>query len=205
MAQRKYEDYEDENSLTDETWNDFEMDDIFWNMNTTKSSMGELSLYQVLRSPLQDVSELEARNQLVNEFQTNETARNHIGFRISMIGKSSIMTIYDYYSKIQQVKMFKRWPLVLGAVFFFFSLYVFGVKSELGALLPLIAIGVNIYLHYHLKRYVESVIPFLVLMMRLLKNMRGFQEEVDSLVFGQAKKTFTEANKIIRKFRITCY
>ena len=60
---RTYFDMEehDDYTIDDQTWNDFNMDEIFKKLDRTYSSAGEAILYKMLRNPLHDKKSLEKR------------------------------------------------------------------------------------------------------------------------------------------------
>ena len=49
---------EDKYTIDDQTWDDFNMDEVFSKLDRTYSSVGEASLYKMLRNPLHDKKEL---------------------------------------------------------------------------------------------------------------------------------------------------
>ena len=65
-------------TIDDQTWNDFNMDEIFKKLDRTYSSAGEAILYKMLRNPLHDKKSLEKRDQIIEELRNDSDLRTKL-------------------------------------------------------------------------------------------------------------------------------
>lgn len=71
-----------DNEIDEITWNDLEMDGVFRKFNYTKSFIGEISLYKILRNPIYNIEILKERERIIDVFYTNQELRNKIQLRV---------------------------------------------------------------------------------------------------------------------------
>ncbi len=69
---------EDDYTIDDQTWDDFNMDEIFIKLDRTYSSVGEAALYKMLRNPLHDKNELNKRYEFTETLRTNTDLRTKL-------------------------------------------------------------------------------------------------------------------------------
>jgi hypothetical protein len=69
---------EGEDQLDDQTWKDLLLDEVYARVDRTNSSVGELALYRLLRTPLLDPGQLRRRNDLIDRFQKDAIFRERI-------------------------------------------------------------------------------------------------------------------------------
>ena len=75
--------------LSDITWNDLDMDEMFMLLNNTQSAMGEEVLYKILRQPVNDRKELNHRSNIINFMYDNQEDRLVIQQKLFKIGKEN--------------------------------------------------------------------------------------------------------------------
>lgn len=64
--------------ISDQTWTDLNMDEVFAKVDRTYSTVGEQYLYKMLRTPLMDEKDIASRKKIINLFQTNREVREKI-------------------------------------------------------------------------------------------------------------------------------
>jgi DNA mismatch repair ATPase MutS len=77
----------DEPRIDEITWNDLDMDRIFGRINACKTSVGEEYLYNCLREPKFDISELKKREKLIEFFDAHPRERLKAMMILSRLGK----------------------------------------------------------------------------------------------------------------------
>lgn len=75
-----------EDVIDDITWSDLSMDNIYKKINNTQSTVGNEVLYDILRNPLKDKSELIKRDNLIEHFDENENERIDFQLLFSRLG-----------------------------------------------------------------------------------------------------------------------
>ncbi len=86
------------------TWNDLNLDELFFMMNVTGSAMGEEYLWAMLHELKLSGQELEKREQVIRYFQTHPKERLKIQTALSSIGKNRKISIYEYMDRMDHVK-----------------------------------------------------------------------------------------------------
>ncbi|MBQ7358641.1 MAG: hypothetical protein IJW63_00940 [Lachnospiraceae bacterium] len=93
---RYYEKHPKPNQIDDITWNDLDMDEIFFQINKTLSSVGEEYLYYKLRTPEYDVEKLKHFDEICDYFVSEQDQRIKLQLALAKLGKTGKHSIYDY-------------------------------------------------------------------------------------------------------------
>ena len=93
---RYFEKHKDSLSLDDITWNDLDLDTVFWRMNTTESSAGQEYLYYMLRTPLLQEQELLRRERQMRFWMEQEQQRLKVQLCFQKLGRTGRYSLYDY-------------------------------------------------------------------------------------------------------------
>lgn len=64
-----------EYTLDDQTWNDLDMNSVFYKIDRTYSSVGEANLYKLLRNPLMNKKDLKSRDKIISLLMEDKTLR----------------------------------------------------------------------------------------------------------------------------------
>jgi hypothetical protein len=83
--------------IDDRTWNDLEMDAVFSRIDRTFTSIGELSLYTMLRMPERAPESLIERSRGIRFLQHDETARIALQLELHRLGKTRRLHIGDLW------------------------------------------------------------------------------------------------------------
>jgi hypothetical protein len=82
-------------AIDDITWNDLDMDDVFARLNSTGSTVGEETLYRLLREPVFDPDILKQRQDLIAFFHRNSVERTKIQLILARLGKKRFINVTD--------------------------------------------------------------------------------------------------------------
>ena len=94
---RTYFDMEEHDGYTidDQTWDDFNMDEVFEKVDRTYSSAGEAILYKMLRNPLHDKKRLEERDELIETLRKSTDLRTKLQMIYFKLGYDRKNTFLD--------------------------------------------------------------------------------------------------------------
>ena len=85
----------DEYTIDDQTWDDFNMDEVFTKLDRTYSSVGEATLYKMLRNPLHDKKELDERYEFTETLRKNTDLRTKLQMVYFKLGYDKKNTLLD--------------------------------------------------------------------------------------------------------------
>ncbi len=192
----------DQFQIDDITWNDLDMDQVFAQMNHTRSFLGESYLYYMLRTPqLQDAAQ-EEFEELVTWLDTHEKEREELEYFFAKIGKTGRNSVFDYVYNLAEADSgsnlvhFGMIAMILGAVGLLLA------SPESGILLLLAAMGVSIGTYEHYKRPVAPYVTSCIAIQKVLDAAvqigkmgvwklpeKGIKEAVAS--FGKLRRNMT--------------
>src|SRR5262249_29877429 len=72
----------------DHTWSDLDLDSVFAKVDRTCTSVGELELYHLLRTPLLEEAPLVERDRMIGRFETDDLHREHICMEMMKLGRT---------------------------------------------------------------------------------------------------------------------
>ena len=85
------------------TWNDLDMDRIYKKMNIANSSVGQESLYKMLRIP-SDIKKLKETDRLASFFASDKEKRKSVQRIFCWLGFSKGVSVSDYISLLSDLK-----------------------------------------------------------------------------------------------------
>lgn len=189
-------------TIDDITWRDLDMDEIFMRLNSTGSSVGEETLYRLLREPSFEPEVLKARQKLIAFFQNNPADRLKIQTILYNLGKNRLINLTDYFSSREPRRQWKSnlykflsTVAVLSPVILFFN-------TGVGVLLILLSFATNMVVYYSAQSEIGPDLGALNYLVRIVRctrqlldaNITGLGELNDKL-----KTCFTKIRKIESK------
>lgn len=176
-------------ALDEITWQDLDLDSVFRQMNHTWSSVGEETLYKILRTPSFDEEVLRERDRLAEHFASHKTEAFDLQEIFYELGRVRRIALADYlYSLPEAPKLpirrsFCQIGLLAAAVFLILG------DQPAGIPLLLTMIAVNILTYYQNKARVESYFSCVVYLLKLLHAgkriaakdlpaLRDYQDEI---------------------------
>lgn len=127
--------------VDDGTWDDLDMDRIYFLLNSCKSSIGDEYLYYLLRNPVNDISVLKERDRVIRALMENEALRTEVGLFTAKLGNINNISVYEYISRLKNVEIDGNFRHYIQAVALLASLGLLFVWS-----VPAIMIAVGIFI-----------------------------------------------------------
>ena len=166
-----YDNHKEGKSVVDDiTWNDLEMDRLFALMNTTQSSAGEEYLYYKLRTPSENLEEVEEFNSVVHIMDENEDQRIRMQERFHAIGHTLKLSLSNYISSFQELDEGSKAIDYLCNILLIASIIGFIIVPKIGLLFVLGVITFNIIKYYSEKAVYESYFTCVGYLVRLASN-----------------------------------
>ncbi|ELP5179432.1 DNA mismatch repair protein MutS [Clostridium perfringens] len=194
---------EDFNESIDElTWNDLEMDTVFKRINYTKTTLGESYLYYKLREIKYNKQEWDELEKLIKLFSNDENLRNEVYILLQNVGKLNNLNLINfiYNPKFTKIKGYYKYPTLL--IGFLSSIVISFFFKNVGILLILIFIGVNIFSYYSEKLFLEdkfNVITYLMNNINLCKKLSKIKNKEFKFFndnINEALNNFSDLNKV---------
>lgn len=186
--------------VDDITWNDLDMDEIFYRMNNTQSSLGEEYLYALLRKPCFSHEELEERNRLIDYFMTHEKERVEVQAKLYKIGKLRKISAFEYASRLSSQEPKSNIPHYLMVIALIISLGLVLLNPSIGIGLTLFVMVFNIATHFKYKAEIDNYIILIAFQLRLLDSIEEFNKiSIPDLDLYQKK--LSSDIKIFKKYK----
>lgn len=190
----------DKPQIDDITWNDLDMDQIFYLLNHTESSIGEEYLYALLRMPEMDSEKLQERNALIHFFAEHPEERMQMQMALSGLGKLQEVSIYEYLNHTEEITDTSNVRHILCAL---------AVPVSLGAavLFPLEGIPIliavvfyNIFSYFKKKGEIGNYIQVLGYLLKILDFGKACQK-ITAKDLEEYTQTITKVNKELAAFK----
>lgn len=176
--------------IDDQTWQDLTMDEVYEILDRTLSKTGEQALYNILRTPSFDESEIKKRSLIINFFRSNKGVREKLQFAFYKLGRekdNGVITLL-WGAEIPVVKANLIFYIMSGmAIFSVISLALVGIRS--GLLFIVIMFFCNFAVHGLAKKIISGDIPSigriggLIKTAQIIKGIEGpeLKEKMESL------------------------
>ena len=187
--------------VDDITWHDLSMDDLFFLLNATNSSMGEEYLWAVLHDLKFDKEALAEREALISFFEKNEKERLQLQTAFAMIGKNKRISVYEYMDRIDTVKResnSKHFTLLGGIIGSILLLFV--IPSVAGFLL-LFLLAYNIVSYYKRKGEIAPYFSAISYLIRMLEHGEQLSKENHASVLTPYYTVLQNNSSDLKKFR----
>lgn len=161
---------DDSKDVDDITWNDLDMDEVFFLMNNTVSSVGEEYLYAILRKLNYGDELLQERNQLIQFFEKNPKTAHKVQLELSRLGNLHNISVFYYISLFYNVKkdstlahfaMAAGLILSIGLIFFY---------PPVGGALTFIMVCNNVLRYYKRKGEIDVYLTVCSYILRMLNT-----------------------------------
>lgn len=186
--------------IDDITWNDLEMDNIFKDIDTTFSRVGQENLYYMLRNPVYSDKKFQFRNRIIEYFAKNEEHRKSIQYIISKLGMKSGISISNYFygddfKEINPViyRILGLIPLV-SIIFIFINIQLFGIVI-------FTSFVVNLIVHYMAKRKVDYRLRDFSYISQIIKCADDILKTGLDDVVGSYKNKLLDSLKHVKKLK----
>ena len=162
--------------IDDITWNDLDMDEIFYLLNHTESSIGEEYLYALLRMPETDSEKLIERNTLIHFFREHPEERMQMQLALSGLGKLRDVSIYEYLNRTEEITDTSNLRHILCALAVPLSLGACVMAPLEGVVLLTAVVFYNIFSYFKKKGEIGNYIQVLGYLLKILDFARESQK-----------------------------
>lgn len=167
------DEYKTGHSIDDNIWEDLNMNEVFSRLDRTYSTVGENSLYGLLRNPVKDNDCLEKRNKIVNVFENNVQVREKTALELHKLGKthSNISTVL--YNKLDKKPLLRILCYILsyGAMLDIFSLFY--TRNRVNIYMFILLTLVNMFIHYHVTFKLNNQILSVAYLNKIIKMAKN--------------------------------
>lgn len=191
-----------DNEIDDITWNDLEMDGVFRKFNYTKSFIGEISLYKILRNPIYNIDILKERERIIDVLYTNQELRNKIQLQLMKIGKYNHLSIWEYKKFLygRTVEFYKLWPHRFFPLFLIISVLIIPINTIAGVGLTVLGLSFTVVTYYRDRAKIEGYIPMVKQLGMMLNSIKGLSETTNIAVIDQYTRKLSKGVKLTKKY-----
>lgn len=173
------------------TWNDLNLNELFFMINNTGSAMGEEVLWALLHDLKCSEEELEFRNCLISFFETDSDARIKLQTAFSLIGKNKKISVYEYMDRMEQVRKESNRRHYFGILGITVSVVLLCCSVAYAGIFLIVFLIFNLITYYKRKGEIESyysVISYLISMLKHAEKISG--ENIPELesILGKLKE-----------------
>lgn len=138
------------------TWNDLEMDEVFYILNQTVSAVGEEYLYAMLHQPEYDEAELSERERLISFFETEPEKRVKIQLALHRIGKKRRFSIFSCMRCMKNIRRESNWIHYIPTLLVLASVGLIIVNVNLGVFALCVSICYNFMSYFKRKGEMDA-------------------------------------------------
>lgn len=137
-----------EDDIDDITWSDLDLEEIFWRINSTQSSLGDEWLYARLHRQIPD--DLHEIDQLIKYFDASEEDRLNVQVQLNYIGKHTGHNTYEFLEHINSIRSTRSYLYLGQMIVFVTSILLCFIIPDIGIPLALFSFLLNNYTYYAL-------------------------------------------------------
>lgn len=163
-------------SIDDITWNDLNMDEVFFRMNRTSCACGEEYLYDLLRHPVLSDGQLEEREQLIDLFLHEEEERIDLQMAFSPIGKLARISFYEYYHRAKDLPRLSVVQDIIQMILLFLFILLAIPFPGYGGIAVLLTLSVNVISYFKQKKKIENYLQVFSYLVRLTAQVEELSE-----------------------------
>ena len=184
----------DSGYIDDITWNDLDMDRIYKKMNIANSSVGQESLYKMLRIP-SDIKKLKETDRLASFFASDKEKRKSVQTIFCWLEFSKGVSVSDYISLLSDLKpsgnLIHYLSVILIAAAIICCIFVNPVA---GIGLVIVAVSFAVISYYKLKAGVE---PYFICITQIVRMVQAAHdiEKLDIEELSEYNRYFKDAEK----------
>ena len=164
--------------VDDITWNDLNMDDVFWRVNACASFAGEEYLYHILHDLKPDAAALEKRERLYALMEEYPLKRLRLQKKLRGIGKRKNNGLGAYLFDARSKKLRYAWVYPLLGALPLCGAALLPFAREIGLFFLLCAAGVNLGVYFFKRSSLETELSAMQSVSALLYGARGVESEL---------------------------
>lgn len=185
-------------SINNQTIKDLNIMDVFNEINHTYSALGEEYLYYILNNPLNSVKELDERENIMQEIIKDKNLREQLIILFAHIGKSNIISIYEYIDYIVKFDYDKFKFNFLAITTLILSGVIAMIIPKIGIFLLLANMCINIIAYFRNKNFL-SVATESINMVEEIINVGVNLSKLDISKVTKNNNVF-EVSNVIKKY-----
>jgi len=182
--------------LDDITWNDLNMDDVFKQMDYTKSSAGDEYLYYLLRTPSVKECDWIPFEEKVSYFMQNEKERMVLQLALHKMGRTGKYSIYDYLDNLESLGKRSSIKSIVIDLVLIFSILLMFFNLSWGLVIFFLALLFNVKEYLSKKGEIEPYITSFRYLFRVLDEV----DELKKLKIPVIEKEIAELSVLKDKF-----
>ncbi|MCI8514792.1 MAG: hypothetical protein HFI93_09255 [Lachnospiraceae bacterium] len=155
-------------ALDEITWQDLDLDSVFRQMNHTWSSVGEETLYRILRTPTFDEETLRERDRLATYFASHKKETFDLQEIFCELGRVRRIALADYLYSLPQAPKLPIGRSLFQDILFAAAVFLLLFNISAGIPLFILMIAVNILTYYQNRARVESYFSCVSYLLKLL-------------------------------------
>ncbi|MCX7773602.1 MAG: hypothetical protein N2376_10880 [Clostridia bacterium] len=148
--------------VDDITWNDLELDRLYSKINSTHTSMGDETLYYLLRTPLFNKSVLNKRLKMIEFWDKHPEERERLQLLLARYGKSESGRVSTLTGDIDFMDLKNKWLHKVLSFLPILFLPTLLIDLGLGVFLVGISIGANVLYHEKTAKHIQAGIETIV-------------------------------------------
>lgn len=196
---RTYFDMEEHDGYTidDQTWDDFNMNEVFTKVDRTYSSAGEAILYKMLRNPLHDKKKLEERDEFTEILRKDSDLRTKLQMIYFKLGYDKKNTFLDMIMESLEENKTKYYLYI-----FFGRILMIGtillsilLKDPFWLLITFVLLWVNVFINDKERKNVKSQ------GILYLRNIIISAKKIQKLKHPAIKKYTDEIQDILKELK----
>ena len=191
-----YRHHKSEDSLDDITWNDLNMDDIFMQMNYSKTSAGDEYLYYLLRTPAvsnQDWMDFEEKTEF---YRTHSKERLQLQLILHKMGYTGKYSIYDYLENLDTLGKRSSTKDIFGIAAFVFAIILCFIQLGWGLTLIFLVLLYNLVTYFKGKAEIDPYITSFRYIFRILHEI----EEIKKCRHDVIREEVEQLERLYHKF-----
>ncbi len=191
---------DDKVDVDDITWNDIDMDDIYMLMNNTCTSMGEEYLYAMLRKLQYNDEQLKTVDQLADYFSTHKEERLKLQIKLSNIGRTNIISVYEYINVLDRIKDESVMKHALQAVGVIAALCLVPVSPAIGLFGTIGMLAFNMITYFKSKMKIEAYLNIVSYISHMLTSIDDIHKDCCEIIKPMMDEVY-EAAKKFKEFK----
>jgi DNA mismatch repair ATPase MutS len=193
-----------EYTLDDQTWEDLNMDKVYGKLDRNYSSLGESSLYSMLRNPLMDEEKLKERNKLIDSLKNNQSLREklqYIFFDLGKNTKNSFLYMMENELEINKLKYYLYTFIgkILPCIIILLAIFI-DIKINIGLI---VLSGLNMIICNHEQNKIKSNgILYLRNILKASKKISNIKNQDIAYYTDKIKSILKKINNIDRNMKL---
>ena len=189
--------------IDDQTWQDLTMDEVYEVLDRTLSKPGEQALYNLLRTPSFDETEIKRRSLIINFFRENIKIRERLQYVFYKLGREKGNGVIDLLWG-QEIPVIKANMIfyIMSVMAFLSITSLFTVSLGFGFLMILTMFFCNFAIHGIAKRVISEDIPSIGRIGGIIKvaqGIKGIEEPALKEKMESLKKSYDLCSYIAKR------